>query len=144
MKRILAVLVIVLVAFVVSAAESQKTVKLLFKDYGLTNQGEGVGALSAGLCSWTEKGETDFSAAGYWDFKYLMLWEEKLNFGFGLAVRPCHHVTFDKLALDPRLETSVTTHLFNCLELGAYYCPFWGLSRYNDPFGLMVGYYLKF
>ena len=143
MKKILAVLVAMLVASVVVAVEPQKTVKLLFKDYGLTNEGEGIGALSVGLCSWTDD-ENDFAICGYWDCKFLMLWDEKLNFGAGMAVRPYHHLIFDHLALDPRVETSVTTHLFNCLEIGAYYAPFWGLTRYSDPYGLMVGYYWKF
>jgi len=145
MKRMLAVLVIVLMASVVAASETQspKTVKLLFRDYELTNQGEGIGAFSLGVCSWTDD-ENSFSGCGYFDLKFLMLWEEKLNFGVGMAIRPYHHVTFDKLAIDPRIMTSVTTHLANCIEIGAYYAPFWGLTRYSDPYGLMAGYFWKF
>jgi hypothetical protein len=143
MKKLLAMLMIVVMASVVADAQSQKTVKLLFKDYGLTNQEEGMGYLSVGACSWTDD-ENDFAVCGYWDVKLLMLWEEKLNLGAGMAIRPYHSLTFDKLAIDPRVMTSVTTHLFNHLELGVYYAPFWGLTKYSDPYGVMAGYYWKF
>lgn len=143
MKKLVAMLAVIGMASYGWAAETNKTVKILFRDYGVTDT-KGVGALSLGVCSWTDKND-DFAVGGYFDVKFLMLWGEKLNFGAGMAIRPYHHIKFDHLAIDPRVETSVTTHLFNCLEIGAYYAPFWGLdSRSDDPWGLLAGYYFKF
>ena len=141
MKRVLVALVMILVASCVTAAEPSKTVRILFKDYGITNEGEGIGALSLGLCTWTDK-ENDFALAGYGDFKFIMLWDEKVNVGIGFAAKsPPDDAHY---RMDLRMEASLTTHLFDCLELGAWYAPFWGLADKDDPWGFMAGYYFKF
>jgi len=132
MKRLLAVLMTVLLAGWCWA----DGIKIAFRDYSLTDPG--IGVLSFGVGSWTDK-DSEFDIGGYFDFKFIQLFEEKLNFGIGFIAKPA-----DERPVDLRMETSLTTHWFDCLELGAWWAPFWGCLDMDDPWGLMAGYYLKF
>jgi hypothetical protein len=141
-KLCVAVLAAVLVSGVCWAGDA----KIIFRDYNpldlfssQTTKDPGVGAFSMGVCSWTDDVNT-FEGGVYWDFKYVMLFDEKLNLGAGMIFKPPRGTGL----MDLVLETSVTSHWLDCLEVGAYYCPFWGLTRYSDPYGAMVGYYWKF
>lgn len=138
MKRRMLIAILALLALPALAEPS--TTKLLYRDYGVTDSHK-VGALSMGVASWTDD-DNDFGVGGYFDFKGIMLWDELLNLGIGFVAKPppadAHY------RLDLRLETSVSTHLFNCLELGVWYAPFWGLAGKDDPYGVMVGYVFKF
>jgi hypothetical protein len=123
-----------------SQAEEVSTHKMLFRDYSIT-EAPGVGALSAGVASWTDE-DNDFDVGGYLDLKFLMLFEEKMNIGVGMVVKSPHADAHYRM--DVRLETSLTSHWFDCVEVGAWYAPFWSLAGKDDPYGLMVGYYWKF
>ena len=107
--------------------------KLAFRDYLPTDPGQG--ALSLGVNTWTDA-NTSMSEGLYGDFKFLMLWHERLNIGIGAVSK------VDDFEI--RIHTSVTTHVFDCVEVGAYYAPFWGAAGNDDPFGFLLGYYFKF
>ena len=140
MKKLMAMLAVIVMASYGWAAETNKTVKMLFRDYGVTDT-KGVGALSLGACSWTDK-DDDFVVGVYGDFKLIMLWDEKVNLGIGFVAKsPPDDAHY---RMDLRMETSLTTHWFDCLELGVWYAPFWGTIKDDDPWGLMAGYYWKF
>jgi hypothetical protein len=134
-------LIAILALLALPVLAEPSTTKLLFRDYGLTEVHK-VGALSFGACSWSDSDE-DFALGGYLDFKFLMLLEEKLNVGVGIIAKP-PAASAEHNGPDVRLETSVTSHWFNFLEVGVYYSPFWGLAGKDDPWGLMAGVYLKF
>lgn len=141
MKRLGMMVAAVLMASWTWAADVAKSPhKMLFRDYSVT-EAPGVGALSVGVASWTDE-DNAFGVGGYFDFKAFMLFDEKLNFGVGMVVKSppadAHY------RLDARLETSLTSHWFDCIEVGAWYAPFWSLAGKDDPYGLMVGYYWKF
>lgn len=121
-------------------AAEPSTTKMLFRDYSV-KETVGVGGLSVGAASWTDE-DNDFGVGGYFDVKFLMLWDELLNFGVGMVAKPPPEDAHYRL--DVRLETSVSTHLFKYLEVGAWWAPFWGLVKEQDPYGIMIGYVFKF
>ena len=129
------VLVFAVVLFAsVCLAESPH--KMMFRDYTVTEV-QKVGAFSVGVVSWSDS--DGFTIGCYGDVKVIMLWDEKLNFGGGTVVKPSR-----EHKVDLRLEVSASTHWFDCLELGVWYAPFWGLMGNDDPYGLLAGYYFKF
>jgi hypothetical protein len=140
-KALMVLLMVVGLVSVSQAAEAKavKTVKLAFRDYGLYDQD--VRPITFGICTWTDS-ETSCDIAGYLDVTVISLLNDKLRFGAGVLAR-----AGDFNAVDFKMETSVTTRLFDWLEVGAYYCPFWGLAneKFNDDpaYGLMVGYAIK-
>ena len=132
MKKTLCLSVLIMLVSVISsyAADSYK---LLFKDYSIYSNYERP--LAVGVCSWTSE-DDPLAAGGYFDLAFISLFDDYFRLGAGMIVAPN---TSDKL----RLETSITTR-FDWLEIGVYYCPFWGLTRYSDPYGVMIGYCIKF
>ena len=139
MRSLMAFAVLAVLASWTWSAEPVKN-KMLFRDYSLT-EAPGVGALSAGVASWTDSDE-DFAVGVYGDFKAFMLFDEKLNFGIGMVLKA--PPAYAHYRMDMRMETSVTSHWFDCLEVGAWWAPFWTLAGKDDPYGLLVGYYWKF
>jgi hypothetical protein len=96
--------------------------------------------MSVGLCTWTDS-EHVCKIAGYFDVELVSLLEDRLRLGAGVMVRPG-----DEQVIDMRMITSVSTRIYDGLQIGAYYAPFWGLARNlgdDPPYGVMMGYSIK-
>ena len=105
-------------------------VKVLGRDYNV-NDSE-LKPISFGLSSWTIESET--LPAMYTDVSLLYFFEGHLRFGVGLVVADYN----DRIRV--RLQSSVSSLLFERVIVGFYYCPFYNLDkRSKDPFGLMLG-----
>jgi hypothetical protein len=130
MKQILIFLLFVFLATFCFAEES--TVKFIFRDYNLYDAN--IKALSIGVCTWTDN-DYECAIGGYLNFNFISLLKDQLRFGGGFVAIPG-----DERAFEIRLDTSLTTRIFDFIEVGAYWCPFWGMIGKDDPFGLLIGY----
>jgi len=92
--------------------------------------------LSIGICSYSESAHP-LAAAAYFNFCPLTFFDDHLRIGVGMLGG------YDDGDVLFKLHTSVSTRIFDSLEVGVWYAPFWGLSRYEDPYGVMVGYVFK-
>jgi len=101
------------------------------KDYTVSAR-----AFSLGVASWTDS-EHDLAAAGYFNFVFLNFFDDHLRFGAGMMGG------YDDMPLF-RFQTSVTSRIFDSVEVGAWYAPFWGWNGHDDPYGVMIGYVFKF
>ena len=137
MRKILTVIVLLVFAGMASAAEA-KPFKLAFRDYKMDDQE--LRPISFGICTWTDS-ETSCDVAGYFDIALVSMLSDRLRLGVGIMGKPD-----DFYLLNVKMETSVTVRL-DWLEVGVYYCPFWGLASEkfgDDPaYGIMVGYAFK-
>ena len=130
MKRLLVILSWVVIAFSCFAEESN--FKIVFKDYTFSDPN--VKALALGICTWTDN-DYECAVGGYLNFNFVSLLNDRLRLGTGFVVIPG-----DETKLEIRLDTSLTIKLFNYIEVGTYWCPFWGTMGKDDPFGLLLGY----
>jgi hypothetical protein len=109
--------------------------KLIFKDYNITSDR----ALSVGVCSYSNRKDS-LEVGGYYNLTFLSFFDDHLRLGAGMLM-----ATSDTHYPNLALETSVTTLLFDYIEVGAYYAPFYNLMRGEDsPYGVMLGYAIKF
>ena len=105
-------------------------VKILGRDYNV-NDIE-LKPVSFGLASWTIELET--LPAVYADISLIYLFENRLRLGIGVVVADYN----DRIRV--RMQSSVSSLLFERVVVGFYYCPFYNLDpRSKDPFGLMLG-----
>jgi hypothetical protein len=141
MKKLLAVIALLLCAGLISAnAAEPKAFKLAFKDYRFDDPE--LRPMSVGLLTWTDT-EHDCSVGGYFNWTIVSMLKDKLRLGAALAVIPSGITEYPAQI---RFDTTVTTRLFDWLEVGAYYAPFWGLAKDlgdDPPWGVMVGYSFK-
>ena len=139
MKKIMTAIVLLCIGLLSANATENKSVKLAFKDYSITDQE--LRPMSIGLCTWSDS-ETSCDVAGYFDIAIISMFNDRLRLGTGLIGKPRD----DSHWMDIKMETSITTR-FDWFEVGAYYCPFWGLAdkKYaDDPaYGIMIGYSIK-
>ena len=97
-------------------------------------------ALSVGLATWTDK-EHDLTMAGYFNFAFLAWYDDHVRLGAGMAGGWNNESSTPLM----RFQTSVTTRIFDSVEVGAWWAPFWNTGAdKDDPYGLMVGYVFKF
>lgn len=133
--RNMGIVIALLFAGMVSGQETNRTCKLMFRDYSISDQQ--LRPMSAGICTSTDS-EHACRVGGYFDVALVSMLEDRLRFGVGFT-----GVADDDYPLKIRLTTSVSTRVYEGLHLGVYYAPFWGLAKgYGDdpPYGIMIGY----
>lgn len=136
MKKLLAILAFIFV----SATCLADGIKIIGRDFWVAD--EDLKPISFGACSWTDS-DADFQLGGYVNVSLFNFWDNRLRIGIGFAGTAPDVGTIDKI--DLRLVTpTVTTLLFDHLELGFYSAPFYNTMSDNDPFGFMVGYAFGF
>lgn len=119
-------------------------VRMIGKDFWVTD--EELRPISFGLCSWTDE-ESDCQLGAFLNISLFNLWDNRLRLGTGFAISTPDEGTADFVKVDARLiGPTVTTLLWDHLELGFYVTPFWNLydGGVDDPWGFMVGYAFGF
>lgn len=136
MKYVIVVLAL-LSSLVCVQAGGSKPYKLMILDYTLNDSG--IRPISIGVCSWSND-DQPLTGGCYLDIAFLSLLDDRLRLGAGLLV------AHGDDRLDVKLHTSVTTLVWDWLEVGVYYAPFWGMAQElgdDPPYGVMIGYAIK-
>jgi len=129
--RIPTVMILLVIASTIHAQEYPST-QLAFKDFSITSKT--MNPLSVGPCLWIDP-ESDQTIGGvYVNAVVLSTLHDYLRTGVGLAV------TLADVPFKLRPCASLSTRLFHRVEFGIWGAFFFGLTRYEDPFGLFVGY----
>jgi len=137
-SRMLTVAFLVLMASVCCAGDT----KMIIRDFLVTDTE--LKPISFGACTWTDK-DSDCQLAGYLNVSLMNCWDNHLRIGGGFSITS-PDIDDNISRVDMRLVTTVSTLLFDHLELGFYGAPFYNLiERHdNDPWGVMVGYAFGF
>lgn len=138
MKRYLVILALIFTVLLASAQD----VKVIGKDFWVTD--DKLRPISVGLCSWSDE-DADFQLGGICNFSLINLWDNHLRIGTGFAVSTKDNSS--NIKMDLRLVgPTVTTLVFDSLELGFYVAPFWNLynGQRDDPYGFIIGYAFGF
>ena len=129
MKKLFAIMSVLLFT-TLSAVPSEMLTS--FKQYTVSTR-----AFSVGVASWTDADHA-LAPAAYFNFSCFNFFSDHLRLGAGmLAGYDADDVLF-------RMQTSVTSRIFDSVEVGVWYAPFWGYKSHDDPYGVMVGYVFKF
>jgi hypothetical protein len=131
-KRILIAALLTLLALPVMAQDYL----MRLKEYTVSER-----CLSVGVASWTDS-KHDLTVAGYFNYAFVAFFEDHLRFGAGMM----GGWDADEGRPLMRLQTSVTSRIFDYVEVGVWMAPFWDLygKHPDDPYGMMVGYVFKF
>jgi hypothetical protein len=143
MRKLLIPIIALLILMATFSAYGQN-VKIIGKDFWVTD--EELRPISFGLCSWTDE-ESPCQLGAFLNISLFNLWDNHLRLGTGFAISTPDEGTADFVKVDLRLiGPTVTTLLFDHLELGFYVTPFWNLydGGVDDPYGVMVGYAFGF
>jgi len=126
-KLITTTLLVLLIALPIMAGP----LSTALKDYTVSNR-----ALSIGVASWTEE-DHNLAPAAYFNMTFVSFFDDYLRFGAGMIAGYDEEPLF-------RFQTSITARIFDSIEVGGWYAPFWGWNGHDDPYGVMVGYVFKF